>query len=68
MRVFYGYLSKFRNGTIRFRTGMPELSDLQVAHHDWDNSPYRGAKEVLSSDLPPPRGKVATGRNGNLCG
>ena len=58
MRV-YGYLSKFRNGTIRFRAGMPDLSDLQVTHHDWDNSPYRGAKEILPTDLPPPRGNVA---------
>jgi len=56
MRI-YGYLAKFQNATIRIRTGMPDLSGLSIREFDWDNSPYRGAKEDLPKDLPKALGK-----------
>lgn len=57
MKRIYGYLMKFKTGTIRIRTAMPDFSDLAYEEHDWSHSPYAGAKEQLPSDLPTPKGK-----------
>ena len=57
MKRVYGYLSKFRHAVLRIRPGMPDLSDVKIAQHDWDHSPYAGAREDLPTDVPPPRGK-----------
>ena len=52
----YGYLLKFKTGTIRIRTGVPDFSDLKYEQHDWSQSPYAGAKELTPDNLPPPKG------------
>ena len=57
MKRVYGYLSKFKHAILRIRPGMPDLSDVKIAQHDWNNSPYAGAREDLPKDVPPPRGK-----------
>ena len=57
MKRIYGYLMKFKTGTIRIRTAIPDFSDLAYEEHDWSHSPYAGAKEQLPSDLPTPKGK-----------
>lgn len=37
MKRVYGYLylMKFKTGTIRIRTGVPDFSDLKFEQHDW---------------------------------
>ena len=65
-----GYLSKFRHSAIRIRTEEPDLSDVEFFDHDWTNSPYSGAKEILPVDAPPPLGKavqMTTYVDANLC-
>ena len=57
MKRIYGYLMKYKDGTIRVRTAMPDLSDLAYKKHDWSQTIYAGAKEQLPDDLPPPKGK-----------
>ena len=34
----YRYLMKFKDGTIRIRTGLPDFSDLRYEKHDWSHS------------------------------
>ena len=57
MKRIYGYLSKFKQASIRIRTDMPDFSDLEVMEQNWSNTPYAGAKEEQPSNLPPPKGK-----------
>jgi hypothetical protein len=51
-----GYLVKTKNAAIRIRTLMPDLSSLPKPGHNWDHTVYRGAKEMLSNDVPIPLG------------
>jgi hypothetical protein len=53
-----GYLSKMKHGTIRYRTGMPEMSDLEFEEYDWSRTVYSGAKEEYPKNLPPARGEA----------
>ena len=57
MKRVYGFFAKLRHATIRYRTDEPDLSDVEYFDHDWSNTPYRGAKETLPTDAPPPLGK-----------
>ena len=57
MKRIYGYCWKFKNATIRVRTGMPDFSDLKVAKVDWSKTPYAGAREDRPRNLPVARGK-----------
>jgi len=40
LKRIYGYLRKFNNGAIRFRTGLPDYNDLPKVEHDWSYSVY----------------------------
>ena len=42
-RVF-GYFSKMRQAAIRFRTDLPDHSDLPDVDYDWDFSVYAGVQ------------------------
>ena len=53
----YGYLSKMKHGTIRFRTEMPDTSDFDFLVQDWSNSPYADTREEFPKNLPLARGK-----------
>ncbi|KAL7426750.1 hypothetical protein ACHAXM_000563 [Skeletonema potamos] len=57
MKRIYGYLSKMKHATIRFRTTMPDISDFSFIDRDWSNTPYSGAREELPKNLPMARGK-----------
>jgi hypothetical protein len=57
----YGYLRKFKHGAIRFRTGMPDYSELGKVQCNWDYSIYtHNAGSVVNdfqpTDLPPALG------------
>jgi hypothetical protein len=51
-----GYLVKTKNAAVRIRTKLPDLSGLPKPDHNWDHTVYRGAREVLSNDVPIPLG------------
>ena len=40
VRRVIGYLSGMKHAVIRFRTGLPDYSDLPYKKHDWENSVY----------------------------
>ena len=48
---------RFKTGTIRISTGVPNFSDLKYVQHDWSRSPYAGATELIPDDIPEPKGK-----------
>ena len=52
-----GYLKKYPDGAIRFRTEIPDYSHLEHLSYDWSYSVYGNSKEELPSDMPIPRGK-----------
>ena len=57
-RVF-GYLRKYPDGAIRFRTGFPPNDDLYLMpEYDWMYTVYGDCSEEIPSDLPPPKGKL----------
>jgi hypothetical protein len=52
-----GYLKKYPEGAIRFRTEIPDYSHLDHLTYDWAYSVYGDSKEEVPSDMPTPRGK-----------
>ena len=52
-----GYLLFLPDGTIRFRTGEPDLSSFKDQEYDWTRSVYSGACEQIPHDIPKPLGK-----------
>ena len=53
LKRIYGYLRRFDNGDIRFRTGLPDYSMLEKPNHDWNYSVYAADKEHDSSSIVP---------------
>ena len=51
-----GYISKFQDFKIRFRTHLPDFSDLSPDIQSWE-SIYGNPKEILPHDMPKPLGK-----------
>ena len=51
------YLLRFSEGTIRFRTGIPDYSDLPIQDTAWDTSIYGNEPEPIPYDAPKPLGK-----------
>ena len=56
MKRFYGYLHRMKSGTIRYRTEMPDLSDLEIQEYDWSRTVYAGSTEEYPKNLPAARG------------
>ena len=52
-----GYLYKMKDGCIRFRTGLPDYSDVTAPVFDWAESVYGSPSEEIPRDIPEPRGK-----------
>ena len=52
-----GYLKKYPDGAIRFRTEIPDYSHMDHTTYDWSYSVYGDSKEELPFDMPTPRGK-----------
>ena len=65
-----GYLRRTQDGSIRFRTSIPQHEDEYVEQKkDWSESVYRGCKEEIPEDAPEPRGipvRVTTYVDANL--
>ena len=57
LKRIYAYLHQFRDAAIRIRTEKPDYSDLPVVEYDWTHSVYGGAKELVPTDAPEPKGK-----------
>ena len=53
----YGYVCKMKHAAIRFRTEMPDVTDFTFAELDWNDTPFRDAREEFPTNLPAPRGK-----------
>jgi len=54
-----GYLRKFKSGSIRVRTGIPDYSYLgKSPEYDWMNSVYGDVSEEVPKDAPAPLGKT----------
>jgi hypothetical protein len=53
-----GFLRKYPDGAIRFRTDIPDYSDLDHIEYDWEYSVYGDSQEELPSNMPTPRGKA----------
>ena len=54
-----GYLAKMKHATIKFRTHLPEYTDLGSKDYDWFHV-YGNVKELLPKDAPEPLGKPVT--------
>ena len=52
-----GYLSKMKFLAIRFRTGLPDYSDVPEPAFDWADSVYGSPKEETPEDAPEPLGR-----------
>lgn len=57
MKRIYGYLAKKKHGTIQFRTGLPDNSDIPIPEYDWQKTVYGRVYEVVPTDCPTPLGK-----------
>ena len=57
VKRIYGYVSKMKHAVVRIRTKEPDYSDIPETQHNWKYAVYRGAKEDLPDNMPPPRGK-----------
>ena len=54
-----GYLRKFKSGSIRVRTSIPDYSYLgKSPEYDWMNSVYGDVSEEVPKDAPAPLGKT----------
>jgi hypothetical protein len=53
-----GFLRKYPDGAIRFRTGIPDYSHLDHVTYDWTHSVYGNSSEELPSNMPVPLGKA----------
>lgn len=45
-----------KHTVIRFRTGIPDYSDLHCKKHNWETSVYRDIKELKPVNAPEPLG------------
>jgi hypothetical protein len=52
-----GFLRKYPDGAIRFRTDIPDYLALDHVKYDWEYSVYGNSHEELPTNMPPPRGK-----------
>ena len=41
-----------KHAVIRFRTGIPDYSDLPNTHYDWERSVYGNINEAIPHDAP----------------
>jgi hypothetical protein len=58
LKHIYGYLRKFPTGGIRYRTGIPDFSQLEHREYDWMHTVYGNVHEELPPDMPTPKGKA----------
>ena len=56
VKRIYGYLSKMKHASLRFRTGLPDYSAIDVPEYGWEKSIYGDIEEVIPEDCPTPKG------------
>ena len=56
VKRIFGYLSRFKNATIRFRTEVPDYSGIEIGSYDWVKTVYGDMMEEIPDDIPPPLG------------
>jgi Reverse transcriptase (RNA-dependent DNA polymerase) len=52
-----GYLWKMKHATVRFRTGIPDYSNMTEQPGNWDYSVYGTNYEIIPKDAPVPKGR-----------
>ena len=70
LKRIIGYLCKMKNGAIRFRTKLPDYSQIPIKDYDWQQSVYGNVQELVPSDAPTPYGPdviITTYVDANLC-
>jgi len=56
-----GYLRRFPEGAIRYRTGLPDYTEHDTGtNHLWEYTVYGSTKEEIPQDMPTPKGKPVT--------
>ena len=53
----HGYISKMCSGILHIHTKEPDFSSTPVKHCDLEYTCYRGAQELIPTDIPKPLGK-----------
>ena len=56
----YGYLSNFKDSTIRIRIGHPDYTGIKPNEYEWERSVYGKIREIIPVDKPKPLGKDVT--------
>ena len=54
------YLVRMKDACIRFRTALPDYSDLEVPRYDWIDTVYGEISEAIPTDAPEPLGLPVT--------
>jgi len=52
LKRVYGYVWKHRDGALRYRTSIPDMSDYPMIEHDWERSVYGEVTELVPEDIP----------------
>ena len=52
-----GYLAKMKHAAIRFRTNIPNYTDIHHTPYSWEKSFYRKVKEAIPHDVPEALGR-----------
>ena len=70
LKWIFGYLTKIKHASVRFRTSLPDHSQHNITFYDWEKTFYNNSIELLSTDSPAPLGppvQVTTYVDANLC-
>jgi hypothetical protein len=70
VKRIYGYVSKMRHGSIRFRVGVPDYSAIPLPDNNWAKTIYGNVVEEVPHDAPRPLGPgvvMTTYVDANLC-
>ncbi len=60
LKRIYGYLRRYNNGNIRFRTGEPDYGELEYQTYDWSSTVYGTVAEDLPDNQPLALGNSVT--------
>jgi hypothetical protein len=59
VKRIYGYLSLFKDASLRIRTDEPNYSSIPDQEHDWMYTVYGNVMEIVPTDASTPLGKTA---------
>lgn len=52
LKNIFGYLLKTKEGTIRYRTEIPDYYEIPKCHFDWECTVYGDVYDIIPSDSP----------------